>query len=330
MGHLPLDALRAVAEPLAVLVVDADGRSRAATHTMVAGMGHACAVLADGLEAWEAHRTRKVDVVLSDWKIPGLDGLQLCRRIRQGDVDRSYTRFILASGPDERERFRSGLEAGVDDYITKPIVHDELAARLEAARRVVLLHRRLRDRYSALRRDSDRSFAAARTDVLTSMPNRRALDETLTALAEREARLGQRYSAALLDVDEFKSYNDHFGHLAGDEVLRRIAAALHTQLRQDDALYRYGGEEFLVILPKQSLAQAATAMARARAAIERLAIPHASGAGRPFVTVSIGVAELDPDASSVDGWVRRADLALYAAKAGGRNRIELEPRLGRR
>jgi diguanylate cyclase (GGDEF)-like protein len=202
---------------------------------------------------------------------------------------------------------------------------DELEARLAAAGRVVALQRRLRARNSSLRSDRERARLAARTDSLTKAFNRRALEEDLAALVARAERYGHKYCAALCDVDEFKAYNDHFGHLPGDEVLRRIAGSIRDGLRRGDALYRYGGEEFLVILPEQSLIEAAVGMDRLRRGVEELALPHAPKAGRPFVTMSVGLSALQTEPlESIEEWLRRTDAQLYQAKARGRNRVAIE------
>ncbi len=313
------------AEALKVLIVDDDPDARELVEDAIRTLGHACVLARDGLEALEMHERERADVIVSDWRMPRMDGLQLCRSIRAEDPLRSYTHFIFLTGNDDKEHFVEGMRAGADDYISKPIDLDELDARLEAARRVVSLQRQLRANNSVLRRDSERAFVAARTDPLTAALNRLALAEDLEALAARAERYNHRYCAALCDVDEFKSYNDHFGHLAGDEALRQVANALHEALRRGDGFYRYGGEEFLAILPEQSLAEAASAMDRARQAVERLRIPHAPGARLPFVTISAGIAALSGGSSgSLDGWLKRSDAALYAAKAHGRNRVEVE------
>ena len=145
------------------------------------------------------------------------------------------------------------------------------------------------------------------------------MNEDLDVVWSRAKRYGHRFSAALCDIDWFKKYNDHFGHLAGDAVLHRIAQTIRKALRQGDEVYRYGGEEFLVTLPEQSLDEARKAMDRVREAVERLAIPTIPASN--VVTVSIGVAELGASDESVPGWLLRVNRALYAAKASGRNRV---------
>jgi two-component system, cell cycle response regulator len=315
----------APAEVLSVLVVDDEADGRDSLELAVGGLGFSCRSARDGVEAWEAYEAKRADIILSDWKMPRMDGLGLCEKVRANAAERPYTHFIFVTGNDDKAHFIHAMRAGADDFIAKPVDLDELQARLEVAGRAVMVHRRLWERNSSLQHDSQRLRVAARTDSLTNAFNRLALAEDLETLAACATRYGHRYCAALCDVDEFKAYNDHFGHLPGDEVLRSIAGAIHGELRRGDVFYRYGGEEFLVILPEQALAEAALGMDRLRRAVERLSMPHAPTAGRPFVTISVGVAEMGTAPTElIDGWLRRTDAALYAAKARGRNCIAAE------
>jgi two-component system cell cycle response regulator len=304
---------------LKVLVVDSDPLSRLALQQAVHRLGHECRTAKDGLEAWEILRADRADVVLSDWSLPRMGGVELCRRMRAADGDGAYTYFIFMTGFDDREHFLRGMEAGADDYHTKPVDIEELQARLVSAGRVLSLYRKLANNNLQLRRDSQTSFHAARVDPVTGVANRLRMDEDLEVLWSRAQRYGHPFAAALCDIDEFKKYNDHFGHLAGDDVLRRVAQSIRKGLRQGDAFYRFGGEEFLVVLPEQSLSEAMRAMERVRGDIERLAIPAHTG----VLTISVGVAELDLAVDhTLKDWLRRTDAALYQAKEGGRNRVE--------
>jgi two-component system chemotaxis response regulator CheY len=233
--------------------------------------------------------------------------------------------FIFVTGNADRAHFLEGMRAGADDYIAKPVDLEGLKARLEAAARIASARRRLEESAAEWRRDSERNFQAARIDPLTRVPNRLELNEDLEALAGRAARYQHHYCAALCDVDQFKAYNDRFGHLAGDAVLRRIAATMRAQLRAGDGLYRYGGEEFLIILPEQNIAEAAVGMQRVLRNVERLAIPQSPTAMAPVVTISAGIAQLRPgSAGCIEDWLQRTDAALYRAKAEGRNRVEVD------
>lgn len=288
---------------------------------LVRNLGHSCDVACDGSSAWTLHQAKRADLIISDWKMPIMDGLQLCREIRESDPPEWHTHFILITGRNDRHMVE-GLHAGADEYIAKPLDRLELEARLEAAWRAVVSRRELEASNCALRLDSERDHRAARVDALTSVSNRLRLKEDLEPLEGRVARYGHRYCAALCDIDAFKSYNDSFGHLLGDEVLCLVARTIQEHLRTGDSLYRYGGEEFLVILPEQSLADAKAGMDRVRQEIEKLCVRHAPGAHGTFLTISAGVAELG--GGSVYDWLQRADAVLYRAKALGRNRVEAE------
>jgi two-component system cell cycle response regulator len=313
---------RSAPGPLRVIVAEDDPDERQIVASIVCALGHACRVACDGREASAMHQASRADLIISDWQMPNMDGVELCRAVRDGDPSEWHTHFVLVTGRDDRSHLVEGLRAGADEFITKPLDLAELEARLEAAGRVVAVHRALEANNFTLRLDSAREHQAARTDPLTEVSNRLRLKEDLQQLEGRAARYGHRYCAALCDVDAFKAYNDFFGHLSGDEALRLLARTIQDQLRSGDSLYRYGGEEFLVILPEQSLSDAKAGMERVRREIERLSIGHAPRALAPWVTISVGVAELG--GGSVDDWLRRADAALYRAKSRGRNCVEAE------
>ena len=324
----PMDSFqRAHAGGLDVLVVDDNEESRDLISQAVQSYGHRCRSAVDGDHALRLLAERPADVVISDWNMPRMNGAELCRHIRSGGDDTPYTYFVIMTAFDDREHRLAGMAAGADDYQRKPVRLDELEARLMAAGRVVELHRRLACRTAELRDDSTRNYAASRTDALTGVANRMSLDEEIARLLPRARRYGHTCSLALCDLDFFKSYNDRFGHVAGDEALRSVAEGMRTSLRSADALFRYGGEEFVVLLVEQPLAAAVRAMERMRGKIEELAIQ--SAAGGPL-TLSVGVAEIDPgNDGSGEAWIARADVALYEAKSRGRNRVvsTLPPRI---
>lgn len=307
---------------LRIIVAEDDTASRLGLARAVRSLGHECRVAGDGEEAWQLHRAEAADVVLSDWEMPRLDGPELCRRIRALGQDAPYTYFIMTTGCGDKAHFLRGMEAGADDYQTKPVDTDELEARLVSAGRVVGLYRRLESQNARLRRDSAACFRQARVDPLTGLGNRLRMDEDLATLFARARRYGEKYCVAICDVDHFKQYNDHYGHAAGDDLLRRLSKGIRLALRVGDAVYRYGGDELLVVLPEQSLAEAAEAMHRVRHAVERLAVPTV--AERGVVTISVGVAQLSGASSeSLAMWLARADRALYEAKSLGRDRVEI-------
>lgn len=304
--------------PLKVLVVDDDPATVDALVLAVAQLGYTPTGARGGPEALAALMRERPDVVVCDWQMPELDGIELLRRVRAGD-DGGYTYFILMTSYADKAHFVAGMEAGADDYQTKPVELDELGARLVSAARVVSLHRKLSAKAELLRRDSQRSYQIARVDPLTQVGNRLAMDEDLRALFVQVKRYNQRVAVAMADIDHFKAYNDQFGHLGGDTVLQRVAQRMRDELRQSDAVYRYGGEEFVVVLREQSVSVGANAADRVRVAVERMGIP-APGGG--VVTVSFGVSAIDvAHDRSADDALRRADAALYQAKLGGRNRV---------
>jgi len=280
----------------------------------VEAIGHDCLVAEDGDQAWRLIRACHPDVVITDWVMPGTDGLQLCRLIR-GQQAEAYTYIILATSLGERDHVLKGMEAGADDYLTKPLDAYDLEARLVAAKRVTSLHAELARYRTELAR-------LACTDALTQLRNRLSLSDDLTKLHARSRRYRRGYSLAMCDVDFFKKYNDTHGHQSGDEALRSVAAVLTAQTRQGDSIYRYGGEEFLLVLPEQSASSATEAAERIRRAVESLGISHPAGTSAGVITVSVGVATYNcAGHTTSEDLLEEADHALYYAKSNGRNRV---------
>ncbi|PZS25361.1 MAG: diguanylate cyclase response regulator [Pseudonocardiales bacterium] len=294
-----------------ILVVDDDPSSLMLAQTFVEELGHSCVTATDGDMAWRLFIEYQPEVLVSDRDMPGLNGVQLCRAIRKAARD-SYTYIILVTSAGEHGDQLSGMEAGADDYLTKPLDPLALETRLLAARRVTSLHEQLAKYRTEL-------AVLARTDPLTKLRNRLTVADDLDLLHRRSQRYGRSYSLALFDIDAFKPYNDTYGHQAGDEALRRVAQALDRRARQGDTVYRYGGEEFLVVLPEQSPPAALNAVERLRAGVELLGIPHA-GSPSGLLTISGGVSSYIAG-RQVSGHelLREADLALYRAKATAPN-----------
>jgi diguanylate cyclase (GGDEF)-like protein len=288
-----------------VLIADDDPGTRLLVSAAVERLGHRCTHAEDGADAWRRYREDPPQVVITDWDMPEMNGTTLARRIRR-DAVTSYTYIMVLTGAADEESARAVMEAGADDLLLKPFDPAELERQLIAAGRVTALH--------------DRLHADARHDPLTGIGNRLRLAEDLEALRGRVERYGHVYSVALFDIDLFKAYNDGAGHPAGDEVLKAVAGALRGQMRSGDAVYRYGGEEFLVLLPEQPVDSGALAAERLRSAVETLSLPHPGGG---VVTVSAGVAGLDDGARRPDELLELADQALYRAKETGRNRVEV-------
>ena len=302
---------------LRVLVADDDTSCRLVLRAAVQRLGHECAMATDGNDAWIQLQEWRPDVLITDWMMPGLDGPELCRRARQRS-DNGYTYVILATALGEHENVLEGMEAGADDYLTKPISPFDVRARLVAAKRVTDLHKELERLHDAL-------AAQARTDELTGLGNRLRLHEDLEAMQDRAVRYDQGYCLAICDLDDFKQFNDTYGHLAGDRALAAIADVFKTTTRTADRVYRYGGEEFLVMLPDQTLAESEVAMERLRADVEVLAIRHQASRAADVMTISIGISEWKPEQiDTIATVLARADDALYRSKASGRNRVTSE------
>jgi diguanylate cyclase (GGDEF)-like protein len=308
-------------KPLDVIVVDDDRASREALCAAVVSLGHRCRSVASGTEGLEAHAEKRADVIVSDWSMPGMDGMELCRRVRALHGS-NYTYLLFTSGHAGKRDFVDAVRAGADDCLSKPIDLDDLEARLIAASRVVSAYRQLAQRNVVLRHDSQAFFRAARVDPLTQVSNRLRLEEDLAALQAQVSRYGNRATIAMCDLDGFKRYNDRYGHLAGDDALRSVANCIRNSLRRADHVYRYGGEEFLVVLHEQTPSDAEAAMDRVRAAVDGLAIQHAPDAAHPHLTISVGLAPIAPTGDrSVHEAVARADAALYLAKSAGGNAV---------
>jgi two-component system chemotaxis response regulator CheY len=289
-----------------VLIADDEPGTRLLLAATLERLGHECVVAEDGHVAWERFLAEEPPVVVTDWQMPGLDGTEIARRIRERPAA-AYTYVVVLTGAADEASARAAMEAGADDVLLKPLDAADLERKLIAAERVTAMHRRL--------------HADARHDPLTGIGNRLRLAEDLEAVCGRVERYGHAYCVAIADVDHFKAYNDAHGHPRGDDVLRAVATSLRDTVRTGDTVYRYGGEEFVVLLPEQTLAGAEQAAERLRAAIEALALPHPGGGS---VTVSIGVAGLGDGTCAPDALFEAADQALYAAKADGRNRVRAQ------
>ena len=304
-----------------ILVVEDDPASLMLMQRLVETLGHSVITASDGAAAYALFQSEAPDVVLSDWMMPELNGLELCRRVRDTKREK-YTYFVLVTALADRRHAAEGMEAGADDYLPKPVDREQLRMRLKVAERVTSLYARLAEQQATLAALNDRLQVESRTDALTRLGNRLRLREDLARLPASVARYGYMYGIMLCDVDFFKKFNDSAGHLAGDEVLRQVAAALAQNCRSGDTAYRYGGEEFLVILPGQNILSATIAAERHRRSIEALQITHPGLPEGSVVTISVGVAALAREGhKDVDTLLSEADTALYQAKDDGRNRV---------
>lgn len=297
-----------------LLVVDDSGVQRAEIRKAVEASGLFDRILeaANGVEGLKQLVTEEIDVVLCDLEMPGLDGEKLLR-VKASRCGGDETPFLfLTASPNAARRARL-LERGAVDAIRKPFEAFDLVARLRLQLKVKQLQDELRHKNRALEE-------AVTTDRVTGLRSRRFVGEVLERELTLWRRHGTRLTVLMADLDHFKSVNDRYGHLAGDAVLRKAAELLMGCFRSTDVAGRFGGEEFLVVLPCTDVSGGSTAADRWRKALAESGLLLPSGE-RVHVTVSIGVAELEPGIETVDALVAAADGALYAAKKNGRNQV---------
>ena len=294
-----------------VLIADDDPMFRRILQARLQAWGYEVLAVENGSQAWDLLQAQVTpDLLILDRMMPGVDGIELCRRIRSRQTDR-YQYILLISGKDEKREIVEGLDAGADDYLTKPFDIGELHARIRAGNRVLLLQRNLIQALEALRYQ-------ATHDDLTGLWSRGAALHLLRAELDRATRSGGKSGLLLIDLDHFKKINDTYGHLSGDVVLRKAASRISMALRSYDVVGRYGGEEFVVMLSQCAEAEVGHLAERIRHVVAETLI-EAEGFEIP-VTVSIG-ATVCSGASDVSGWLAIADSALYEAKRTGRNRV---------
>jgi two-component system, cell cycle response regulator len=314
---------------VAILMVDDNATKRFALKAVLAPLGYTIVEASSGVEALRCLMVQDFAIILLDVMMPGMNGFETAARIRERkQSEMTPIIFITAFSEDDIAQTDHYAQGAVD-FIFAPVPPTVLRAKVSVFANLFLQAQELADKARAVQASVEELgeqnvelAAIARRDPLTALRNRRALSEDLEDLEARASRYGHRYCMAVLDIDYFKSYNDTYGHPAGDEVLQIVSARLTELLRSGDSLYRYGGEEFLCIFPEQSLASGARAVERMRVGVEELAVPHIGNpSGR--LTLSGGVAILDAGRRrSASQVLKEADEAMYRAKKGGRNRVE--------
>lgn len=273
----------------------------------------------NGKAALALARTFNPDLILLDVMMPDMDGLEVVRRLK-GDRSLPFIPVIMQTALDSTERMVAGLEAGADDYVTKPINFAELEARVRSLLRIKKLQQDLGDRERELSMMNDKLLHISMTDGLTGVDNRRALEQRLHEIFEHSLRLHEPISCVMCDIDHFKKVNDTYGHAVGDEVLKEFAEILKDEAREIDRVGRYGGEEFLMLLPGTVLDSAVTFAERVRQRVEENTFSFEGGTLKR--TASFGVASWPhPRVTGREEMLKRADDALYVAKEMGRNRV---------
>jgi len=300
-----------------VLVADDSIVSRHLLNATLSKWGYEVVIACDGDQAWEIlQQPDAPKLAVLDWLMPGMTGLEVCRKVREYERNRdAYTYILLLTSKSLKEDLIQGIEAGADDYIVKPFDQHELDARLRAGRRWIALQAELLVTREALREQATK-------DSLTRVWNRSSILESLAGELARADREPRPLGIVLVDLDFFKNVNDTHGHFAGDIVLQEAARRMRQSIRKYDSIGRYGGEEFLILLPgcDELTTFAQAERLRTRLEEEQIPLPDVS----LQITASFGCTSAAPNGRvSADLLIRTADEALYLAKRRGRNRVEL-------
>jgi two-component system cell cycle response regulator len=305
--------------PDTVLIAEDDPIFRRVLENWLKKWNYRVTSLENGLDAWSVLQQKDApQMAILDWMMPGLDGIELRRRIR-GHEDGPYKYVLLLTAKGSKEDVVAGLEAGADDYLTKPFDVNELRARVWAGKRILELQSAL------LGVQNELQFESAH-DHLTGLWNRGAIMGLLHRETQRSVRIGEPLGVIMADLDHFKHINDSYGHPVGDVVLREVARRILSSVRNYDYVGRYGGEEFLIVLAECSATDLAATTERMRVCVSRK--PVETDSGPVPVTLSIGLVTGRAVGSVVlkgEELLRAADAALYCAKTKGRNRVEHAP-----
>lgn len=309
---LPPAASAQIIRTDSVLLADDDGVSRGLLESWLKKWQFSVTTAKDGLHAWqEIQKEDAPNLIVLDWMMPGLSGVDVCRKIRARKTAR-YPYILLLTSKSAKHDVVEGLNAGADDYVTKPFAPNELMARLKVGRRILGLQNDL------LLKEGELRFAAEH-DALTKLWNHGAILEFLDQEIARARRASNSVGVLMIDIDHFKRINDTYGHPAGDAILKQVAQRLTQATRTYDWVGRYGGEEFLVVVSDSNAEKVAICAERLR---EAIAATPLSALGTDIqITVSVGAA-LHSGAGHEDT-LHLADAALYRAKRNGRNRVEI-------
>jgi diguanylate cyclase (GGDEF)-like protein len=301
-----------------ILIVEDDPVSRRLLEKTLVKAGHEFVSVENGRKALEKFKERFFPIVLTDWMMPEMNGLELCRAIRER-TNTGYVFTVLLTAKDSKDDIVAGLEAGADDYLTKPVNQAELIARIKTGIRILELER-------SLKRANEEIRILSITDPLTGCYNRGYMTERLPQEIKRAKRYRHSLSLVLCDIDDFKKINDTYGHQVGDRILKEFVQWINESIRDGvDWLARYGGEEFLIVVPETDTKGACCVAERLRRMLSQRAIEIQGE--RIHITVSFGVTGLDPDTPdekiSPEALITQADECLYQAKQEGRNRVRV-------
>jgi diguanylate cyclase (GGDEF)-like protein len=293
-----------------ILVVDDEEITRQLLLDFLGDVGYQIETAASGEEALNKIRQTPFDLVITDVRMPGMSGIDLIQSVNDGNLD---TCFLVITGYASLDTAITAIKSGAYDYITKPFNLDELRIIVERAveRQFLLREAKQKEYYREL----------SILDGLTQVYNHRYIHELLARELDRALRYPQEFSILMLDIDDFKKFNDTFGHLSGDFALKAIAKIISASVRKVDLVGRYGGEEFLIILPHTNKEGACIAAQRVCAAVAQTELKDDRDTILGHLTASIGIATFPPDGKSKESIVKAADSALYQAKRDGKNRV---------
>ncbi len=304
-----------------ILLVDDTRTEQQIMTARLTDMGHDVVCSSNGQEAIDQYRQYDFDLVLMDVIMPIMDGHEAARRIRTLEDD--WVPIIFLSGRTDPDDIAAGIAAGGDDYLSKPVDETVLEAKLTAMQRIAAMRHQLIQVSNELEKVNGELEKLAHADGLTGLANRRILDEYMEKEINRAIRGKYPIAVIMIDLDNFKGYNDNYGHIAGDSCLKKVSKVLkHTVRRPEDLVGRYGGEEFCVILPNTDLDGAMFVAERIRKEVEAIKIPHSGNTNHKVVTLSIGTASHIPVQKNLSNQLLdAADRALYNAKMAGKNTV---------
>lgn len=308
-----------------IMLVDDSRAIAIVTTARLESFGHQVLHAINGVVALDLFQKEDFDLILMDIEMPGMNGFETTTRLRalEGNEPWAWTPIIFVTATDTASNLVTAIEAGGDDFISKTVPEAVLQAKMKAMSRIAALRKRLSIANGKLQDQANR-------DGLTGLLNRRAMDLQVDRLWEQALSLARPFSLLMIDVDNFKKYNDHYGHLAGDECLRSVAACLGQVVQQANDqqtapgafVARYGGEEFAVIIPDAAPGVHAGLAASLVEAVAALGMAHEKSGDYGVVTISVGASCIDSATGEIKQIFRQADQLLYKAKANGRNRAE--------
>jgi diguanylate cyclase (GGDEF)-like protein len=312
-----------------ILVADDSLISQRIIQITLERLGFEVITAENGKDAWDILQKENVRLVIADWVMPVMDGIALCNKIRSSEKA-GYVYFILLTSKDDKTDIIEGLKAGADDYITKPFEADELTLRVRNGERVLRLERELKEEQEKLLDLNRKLEELALIDPLLEIGNRRSFYERIESIHNLTCRKvyypsskhENSYGLIMCDIDHFKSFNDTYGHMKGDQVLKTVAESIKNSIRVSDEVSRFGGEEIVIIVPEQDLEGTVYVAEKIREKIEELGIEH-KGADKGILTISCGVSvfNIEDKDNKWEAILDRADKALYRSKSLGRNTV---------